>query len=83
LTFFQDSKNSQYIDRETESIWDLEQGNCQNGELKGEKLKELIVMVAFWFAWSTFYPNSEVSHSLIDTDTFLQLLLKEYVGRIG
>jgi len=25
---------------------------------------ELTVAVVLWFAWSTFYPNSEVAHSL-------------------
>jgi hypothetical protein len=60
LTFRPESKERQYLDRETGSVWDLEQGICRSGKLKGEKLKQLPVTMAFWFAWSTFYPNTEV-----------------------
>jgi len=60
LTFRKESKEWRYVDLETKSVWDLEQGICQKGELKGKKLKELAVTPAFWFAWSTFYPNTQV-----------------------
>lgn len=60
LTFRRGSKELQYVDRQTKSIWDLEQGLCLSGKLKGKKLQQLTVTVAFWFAWSTFYPNTKV-----------------------
>lgn len=60
LTFRKASKEKTYIDHETGSIWDLEKGICTSGPLKGEKLKELTVTVAYWFAWSTFYPQTRL-----------------------
>ena len=60
LTFQPTSQQGEYIDKETESIWDLAQGVCRSGELKGKRLRELAVTVAFWFAWSTFYPYTHV-----------------------
>jgi hypothetical protein len=47
-------------DRGTGSIWDLEKGLCIDGELKGTVLEEIVVRGAFWFAWSSFFPNTEV-----------------------
>lgn len=61
LTFKHGSKKGQYIDKQTGSIWDLEQGICRSGKLKGEKLQELTITKAFWFAWSNFYPNTKVA----------------------
>ena len=60
LTFYMDEKSKRFFDRETHSLWDLYTGSCLDGQYKGKKLKELQVHVAFWFAWSTFYPNTEV-----------------------
>ncbi|UCB53287.1 MAG: DUF3179 domain-containing protein [Candidatus Zixiibacteriota bacterium] len=60
LHFRPDSTGNQYLDEETGSVWDLEEGTCLSGRLKGERLKQLTVTAAFWFAWSSFYPNTEV-----------------------
>lgn len=49
-----------YRDRETGSQWNLISGKCEGGKLQGNQLQELQVTVAYWFAWSGFYPNSEV-----------------------
>jgi hypothetical protein len=48
------------MDRETGSTWNLAQGICIAGEYQGKKLEPLPVTVAFWFAWSTFYPNTRI-----------------------
>jgi len=61
LTFKPGSKNGQYLDEETGSVWNLGQGICGSGKLKGEKLEELTVTRAFWFAWSNFYPNTKIA----------------------
>lgn len=61
LTFKQGSKSGQYLDEETGSVWNLGQGICGSGKLKGEKLEELPVTKAFWFAWSNFYPNTRIA----------------------
>jgi len=47
-------------DRETKSTWDVATGRATAGELKGKALEEIVVRTAFWFAWSQFYPNTEV-----------------------
>lgn len=60
LTFKRESKTGRYTDDRTGSIWDLEKGVCRSGKLKGEKLEELAVTKAFWFAWSNFHPETEV-----------------------
>lgn len=49
-----------YRDAETGSQWDLASGACVEGELKGSSLAPLQIGVYFWFAWSSFYPNTEV-----------------------
>ncbi len=57
-------KNGSYtrkiIDKKTGSVWNTETGICVAGKMKGKQLKELQVTIAYWFAWSTFYPNTEV-----------------------
>jgi len=60
LTFVLRAKRGKYHDRESNSTWDLERGVCLQGELKGSQLEQLSVIEAYWFAWSTFYPNTEV-----------------------
>ena len=47
-------------DTQTGSSWNLERGAAVTGELAGERLEEIPVTLAFWFAWSSFYPNTEV-----------------------
>ena len=47
-------------DTQTGSSWNLERGEAVAGELAGERLEEIPVTLAFWFAWSSFYPNTEV-----------------------
>jgi len=40
--------------------WDLGRGACTAGPCRGTSLKEVPVEVAYWFAWSGFYPNTQV-----------------------
>lgn len=47
-------------DRATSSLWDLDLGRCVEGSLEGVQLDALPVTDVFWFAWSSFYPNTEV-----------------------
>lgn len=60
LNLRQDTKSGQYVDKETGSHWDIDRGVCMTGKRKGERLEPLNVMAAFWFAWSTFYPNTKI-----------------------
>ena len=47
-------------DVETGSTWDLTEGICLEGELAGQELEPIVSGVFFWFAWSSFYPNTDV-----------------------
>jgi len=47
-------------DRGTDSVWDLEQGVCIGGTHLGARLNEKPAILAYWFAWSGFYPNTDV-----------------------
>jgi hypothetical protein len=47
------------IDEQTHSRWTA-YGRCIAGRLKGQRLKELIPMPSFWYAWAEFYPKTEV-----------------------
>ena len=42
------------------STWDLDTGSATAGPRKGAELETVAVTAVFWFAWSGFYPNTEV-----------------------
>jgi len=42
------------------STWDLGTGRCIAGPRLGERLETVAVTPVFWFAWSSFYPNTQV-----------------------
>jgi hypothetical protein len=48
------------LDEETGSQWDLGRGVCFAGELAGAELAEILVRTAYWFAWSSYFPDTEV-----------------------
>lgn len=47
-------------DAGTGSRWDLTRGVAVAGELTGTELESVTVTKVFWFAWSSFYPNTLV-----------------------
>ena len=46
-------------DRETQSLWDL-RGLAVEGELAGQQLRQIPAHNSMWFAWVTFWQNTEV-----------------------
>jgi Protein of unknown function (DUF3179) len=54
-----DADASSMVDLETHSTWDA-YGLCLLGPLKGTRLKTLILVPEFWFAWSEFHPETNV-----------------------
>jgi len=42
------------------SIWSLSDGLCVAGPDKGRRLDAVAVTPVYWFAWSNFYPNTQV-----------------------
>jgi hypothetical protein len=47
-------------DKRTDSEWDMDRGLCVSGELEGAQLEEVVTLLAFWFAWSNFYPKTDI-----------------------
>jgi len=47
-------------DAATASEWDPTTGTALRGKQAGTKLEELPVTRVYWFAWSSFYPNTVV-----------------------
>lgn len=60
FTFSKQKNSDLFTDLETLSLWDLQEGVCKSGQLKAVKLEALPLTVAYWFAWSTYFPNSTV-----------------------
>lgn len=46
-------------DEQTGSTWSI-LGTAVEGPLAGERLEPAITMESFWFAWASFYPETEV-----------------------
>jgi hypothetical protein len=55
LTFSYDGEH--FIDAETGSVW-LLNGEAIDGELTGERLEQIPHLDTFWFAWSTYQPDT-------------------------
>ncbi len=51
--------NGMFIDKQTGSEWNV-YGEAVQGPLKGKKLTPIITEISFWFAWVSFYPDTEV-----------------------
>ena len=49
----------QMKDSKTGSVWNIK-GEAISGQLVGTRLKQISAYTAFWFAWSTFWPQSQV-----------------------
>jgi len=50
---------SRLVDLDTHSTWDA-YGLCLDGPMQGTRLKPLILIPEFWFAWSQFRPGTRV-----------------------
>ena len=60
LTFSQTSSPSEMTDAETGSVWHKLSGVATEGPLKGRRLTPYTSFDAFWFAWTDFYPDTEL-----------------------
>ncbi len=58
---FRKDRRGQIRDRETQSVWNLATGYCAEGTLAGNQLPYLPTTVAYWFAWSTYFPGTRVA----------------------
>jgi hypothetical protein len=49
------------IQDEGGSIWDLTNGRCVVGPRRGKQMEAVTVTPVYWFAWSDFYPKTQVT----------------------
>ena len=49
-----------FVDDQTGSVWNVV-GRATDGPLSGAQLESVAHLDTFWFAWSTFQPDSDVS----------------------
>jgi hypothetical protein len=60
LTFALSAANPfQMTDNETGSVWNIK-GEAVSGSLAGAKLQQIAAYNAFWFAWSVFWPSTQI-----------------------
>jgi hypothetical protein len=59
LTFYYNSTNHSFIDKQTQSKWDFE-GKSIEGSMKGEQLLRLPFDEGYWFEWVAFHPGTKV-----------------------
>lgn len=57
---FSIADNGELRDEGTGSIWDTISGAAIQGKVKGTRMEELPMSRVYWFAWSSFYPNTIV-----------------------
>ena len=48
------------IDRETGTRWSVFTGQAVEGPLRGTVLERIPIHYSFWFAWTDFYPSTEL-----------------------
>lgn len=60
LTFSQASSPGEMTDAETWSVWNKLTGVATGGPLKGKRLTRYPSFDVFWFAWTDFYPDTEL-----------------------
>ncbi|MFI5135347.1 MAG: DUF3179 domain-containing (seleno)protein, partial [Chitinophagales bacterium] len=59
LSFAWSDSTHSFVDSETHSLWNYD-GECVDGELKGNQLSTIPAYQEFWQSWKTFHPNSHV-----------------------
>lgn len=60
LTFRPGPAALDMVDEESGSTWDGLSGKATSGPLDGAVLEQIPVTYAFWFAWSDFYPETDL-----------------------
>jgi hypothetical protein len=60
LTFAAIDNAMRMSDVETGSIWEVATGKAVSGPMAGKQLQQVPSFASFWFAWSDFYPDTDV-----------------------
>ena len=72
-----------FTDLETGSVWNLT-GEAVSGDLAGSRLEPVPGYSAYWFAWSSFWPNTSVwgastADGRISDGAFAGIIRREYI----
>ena len=59
LTFEKRAASGDLVDKETGSRWNP-YGECLEGPLRGNRLKAILAVPQFWWAWTAFYTDTDV-----------------------
>jgi hypothetical protein len=62
LEFELDESRHHMIDIQSGSTWDPATGRALKGPLEGKELSVLPSQLVYWFAWSSFYPDTDLFH---------------------
>jgi len=62
LDFELDDSKNRLIDIQSGSVWEPTTGVAFSGPLEGNKLSVLPSQLVYWFAWSNFYPDTDLFH---------------------
>jgi len=60
LTFSEGPESREMTDDDTGTLWSKLSGIAVGGPLDRCRLKPVLFFNSFWFAWSDFYPNTEL-----------------------
>lgn len=60
LTFSEGPESREMTDYDTGTVWSKLSGIAVGGPLDQRRLKPVLFFNSFWFAWSNFYPNTEL-----------------------
>ncbi len=60
LTFDEGPGQPEMTDEETGTVWSKLTGIAASGPLAGRKLTPVLYFNTFWFAWTDFYPETEL-----------------------
>ncbi len=60
LTFDEGEESSLMVDRNTGSTWNKNSGAALTGPLAGKRLQAYPFIISYWFAWTDFYPETEL-----------------------
>ena len=47
-------------DTESSSVWDKASGSAVSGPMSGTQLEPYPYIISFWFAWTDFYPETDL-----------------------
>ena len=57
---FESVDSTTMTDTASSSVWDKASGRAVSGAMSGTQLEPYPYIISFWFAWSDFYPDTDV-----------------------